>query len=324
MDIVEEIDGGNIMGLRVGYIYNELQLLLSMKERIWSTKSKYKYYKVGDLLVLITSETYTGIVALARFTGEPYIVNSEKKDSYTYNYPIEYVKILLMEDRVKMDKNILDILCLGRGLSLNQNSIEGIYQQKAIKPKSYERFILNEVNKFPNFLNEYVNHLDVLIAEANERPEMHWTGNEGLSVDEENVIKFPIGGFQSISKLKVIKSSLEIEDKNFYSQVQKSLNSRSEERQKRINNISNPYPNSYNTTIKQYYRNPDVIAEVLIRANGICEKCEKEAPFKRASDGTLYLEVHHIKGLADGGDDTVENAMAVCPNCHREFHFGQQ
>ncbi|WP_147195697.1 HNH endonuclease [Rummeliibacillus stabekisii] len=34
------------------------------------------------------------------------------------------------------------------------------------------------------------------------------------------------------------------------------------------------------------------------------------------------LEVHHIKRLADGEEDTVENAIAVCPNCHRELHFG--
>ncbi|WP_342542729.1 HNH endonuclease signature motif containing protein [Paenisporosarcina sp. FSL H8-0542] len=35
-----------------------------------------------------------------------------------------------------------------------------------------------------------------------------------------------------------------------------------------------------------------------------------------------YLEVHHIKRLADNGEDSVENAIAVCPNCHRELHFG--
>lgn len=293
-----------------------------MRDKIWSTKDKYKYYKVGDLLVLITSETYIGIVALAKFTGEPCVVNSVKKNSYNYHYPIEYVKILLMEDRERVDKNILDILCLGKGLLLNQNRIEEIYQQKAIKPKTYERFILNELNKFPNYLNEYVDHLDILITEANERPEMHWNGNGVLSVEEKNIIKFPLEGFQGIGKLKDIKSSLEIEDKNLYSQVQKALNSRGEERKKRLNNISNPFPNSYNTTIKLYHRNPDVIAEVLIRANGICEKCGKEAPFIRASDGTPYLEVHHIKRLADGGEDNVENAMAVCPNCHRELHFG--
>ena len=28
------------------------------------------------------------------------------------------------------------------------------------------------------------------------------------------------------------------------------------------------------------------------------------------------------KALALGGDDTVDNAIAVCPNCHRKHHFG--
>ncbi|CAE6853541.1 5-methylcytosine-specific restriction enzyme A [Paraburkholderia domus] len=68
-------------------------------------------------------------------------------------------------------------------------------------------------------------------------------------------------------------------------------------------------------------RNPYVIAEVLLRAAGICESCESPAPFTRV-DGRPYLEVHHRIRLADGGDDTVENAIALCPNCHRERHFG--
>ena len=25
--------------------------------------------------------------------------------------------------------------------------------------------------------------------------------------------------------------------------------------------------------------------------------------------------------LADGGPDTVENAVALCPNCHRRLHY---
>jgi 5-methylcytosine-specific restriction protein A len=71
-----------------------------------------------------------------------------------------------------------------------------------------------------------------------------------------------------------------------------------------------------------FVRNPDVVAEVRIRANGKCEVCKKAAPFLRRSDGTHYLEVHHVKQLANDGDDTVENALAVCPNCHREKHYG--
>ena len=72
-----------------------------------------------------------------------------------------------------------------------------------------------------------------------------------------------------------------------------------------------------------YARNPDVVAEVLLRANGICEMCTEPAPFRRKSDGTPYLEVHHKIQLADNGEDTVQNAIAACPNCHRRAHYGE-
>ncbi|MDH7515993.1 MAG: HNH endonuclease, partial [Bacteroidota bacterium] len=65
-----------------------------------------------------------------------------------------------------------------------------------------------------------------------------------------------------------------------------------------------------------------VIAEVLARANGICESCRQPAPFRRASDGSPYLEVHHRVWLSRGGEDTVSNAVALCPNCHRRMHYG--
>jgi 5-methylcytosine-specific restriction protein A len=36
----------------------------------------------------------------------------------------------------------------------------------------------------------------------------------------------------------------------------------------------------------------------------------------------LFLEVHHLLSLASGGEDTVFNAVAICPNYHRELHNG--
>ena len=71
-----------------------------------------------------------------------------------------------------------------------------------------------------------------------------------------------------------------------------------------------------------FVRNPDVVAEVLLRASGKCERCYQDAPFKRKNDSKPYLEVHHIVQLAKGGEDTVSNALALCPNCHRYLHFG--
>jgi 5-methylcytosine-specific restriction protein A len=71
-----------------------------------------------------------------------------------------------------------------------------------------------------------------------------------------------------------------------------------------------------------YVRNPDVVVEVLYRAGGACEGCKQSAPFSRNKDGSPYLEVHHRVHLSEGGDDTVENALALCPNCHRQEHHG--
>lgn len=72
-----------------------------------------------------------------------------------------------------------------------------------------------------------------------------------------------------------------------------------------------------------YRRNPDVVAERLFQASGHCEHCRNPAPFERI-DGRPFLEVHHRIPLAEGGDDVLNNTIALCPNCHREAHFGKK
>lgn len=72
-----------------------------------------------------------------------------------------------------------------------------------------------------------------------------------------------------------------------------------------------------------FVRDPRVVAYVLQRASGRCECCANDAPFRRP-DGRPFLEVHHVLPLADGGPDCIENAVAVCPNCHRELHHGSE
>ncbi|MDF2534444.1 MAG: nuclease [Bacillales bacterium] len=103
--------------------------------------------------------------------------------------------------------------------------------------------------------------------------------------------------------------------------VAESKGTSEELRKKRLINAPKK-PQIIQVITTNYKRNPDVVAEVLKRANGICEDCGNEAPFLRASDGTPYLEVHHVVPLSQDGDDTVDNAKALCPNCHRKAHFG--
>lgn len=70
-----------------------------------------------------------------------------------------------------------------------------------------------------------------------------------------------------------------------------------------------------------YVRDPQVKAWVLITAASRCECCDELAPFITVT-GEPFLEVHHLRSLADGGSDTVGNTVALCPNCHRELHYG--
>lgn len=80
-------------------------------------------------------------------------------------------------------------------------------------------------------------------------------------------------------------------------------------------------PSSIQSFVTQFVRDPEVVSWVLAEAAGRCECCETPAPFVR-DDGSPFLEVHHVQRLADGGEDTTNNAVAICPNCHRELHYG--
>lgn len=69
---------------------------------------------------------------------------------------------------------------------------------------------------------------------------------------------------------------------------------------------------------KSYVRDPEVRAWVRQQAEGKCEGCGEPAPFEKS--GRPFLEVHHVKHLAQEGSDRPSNAVALCPNCHRRCH----
>ena len=68
-------------------------------------------------------------------------------------------------------------------------------------------------------------------------------------------------------------------------------------------------------------RDPEVQRWILQRADGRCELCREPAPFDKPN-GSPFLEIHHVRRFADGGTDVPANAVALCPNCHREAHHG--
>lgn len=70
---------------------------------------------------------------------------------------------------------------------------------------------------------------------------------------------------------------------------------------------------------KTHERDPYVSEYAKRRAQGICQLCGGPAPF-RDRKGEPFLETHHIEWLSRGGADTIDNTVALCPNCHRKMH----
>ena len=77
----------------------------------------------------------------------------------------------------------------------------------------------------------------------------------------------------------------------------------------------------HDKVVSQYDRNQRISTVVKNRANGHCECCHQEAPFIK-ENGEPYLEEHHLIPLSEGGKDSLDNVCAICPNCHRELHYG--
>lgn len=86
----------------------------------------------------------------------------------------------------------------------------------------------------------------------------------------------------------------------------------------KIQNLNEKVKNR-NVLIKQFVRNEYIREFAKTRANGFCELCDNPAPFKD-SFGVPFLETHHVIFLSKGGQDNINNVVALCPNCHRKIH----
>ena len=133
--------------------------------------------------------------------------------------------------------------------------------------------------------------------------------------ERRNVWMFPlelIGGKPARIEYKIIEKLRQNKEKKASKISFKAL-------KKMVENQPKSKPSKRTTSSETYERDEKVVKYALLRAKGICELCEKTAPFKK-KDGTPFLEVHHIDFLSNGGDDTIENVSALCPNCHRKMH----
>jgi hypothetical protein len=73
-----------------------------------------------------------------------------------------------------------------------------------------------------------------------------------------------------------------------------------------------------------FERDPYVKAIARVRAAFRCEVPDCPSPSFPSISKEPYCEVHHLIPLAENGEDTIENAVCVCANHHRELHFGKR
>ncbi|MGG3943012.1 HNH endonuclease [Peribacillus psychrosaccharolyticus] len=74
------------------------------------------------------------------------------------------------------------------------------------------------------------------------------------------------------------------------------------------------------TATTTYERDPYVSEFAKRWAKGICQLCNHPAPFLN-KNGDPYLHTHHIEWLSRGGEDSIYNTVALCPNCHDKMHI---
>lgn len=94
------------------------------------------------------------------------------------------------------------------------------------------------------------------------------------------------------------------------------------ELRKKVKHLSSKPPKGSVATREYFMRSEDIVMYAIVRADGNCEYCNNPGPFEDLK-GNLFLEVHHIHRLADDGPDSPQNVAAICPNCHKEAHFGK-
>lgn len=140
-----------------------------------------------------------------------------------------------------------------------------------------------------------------------------WKTLEDQDGNEREAIRFqlePVGG-----------TNIEIEDGTPSSLSEEKLFQKAKQ--------SSPSPSdgmtaSSGSSSGRPYPRSEVVKEFALRtADGVCQGCNEKAPFFDEK-GEPFLEVHHLHRRSDGGADDPENVIALCPNCHRRRHHGQE
>jgi len=145
--------------------------------------------------------------------------------------------------------------------------------------------------------------------------ESYFESQSDINGNLRNVCVFPLKMFEEIAPV-LLQSYVE----QAFTKKLKQANRLSDEELERRARSGRRKSGTRRTSSLQHDRDPWINAHAKRRAGGVCQLCKVPAPFNN-SKGEPYLEVHHIEWLAKNGEDTPENTVALCPNCHRKMHI---
>jgi 5-methylcytosine-specific restriction enzyme A len=217
-------------------------------------------------------------------------------------------------------------------LVIVSNHIKTIYDDRWINDVFHYTGMGTKGNQNLNFAQNKtltesaINGVNIHLFEVFKEREYTYIGKVKLSSppyfekqpDESGIIRdacvFPL-------KLKDgLLPAIRLEDvqKPFDLKVKKARSLSDEEVKRRARN-SKKSAGSRPILSQQFDRDPWVAEHAKRDAKGRCQLCEAPAPFLNEFNEP-YLETHHIEWLAKGGEDTIDNTVALCPNCHRKMH----
>lgn len=206
---------------------------------------------------------------------------------------------------------------------LNSRTYKGLFKVKGFIPGFYDgyfafKFILcSNENSWNEFINspEYTQLLSgekiyTSIDQAQKylKPLLLKQVNE----DNKNVIK--AGEYDAKLQVEAEKKFNNHSDLDLFNLATQLKNNSTTSKYKQ--------PSRIKKIIRyEYSRNPAIVTLRLRMSKGICGLCDQPGPFIDPSLGYAFLEVHHIKWLSKQGDDSIENTVGLCPNCHTKVHF---
>lgn len=241
---------------------------------------------LGNVMLLRHSDRTVRELQDAGGTLEEYTFMQPINSSYDYRHPDHppvHLLVGVVHDRVYGVFKVLGVYAEGDTYSLSSAGHREFDKTREKPPRSARRFEMEHVHSAAQ--NVTVHGWEHRQRTAVQRASGGFFGEISIAPNVEDSKQTVFPHSNAVLDLDEL-------DQRSAKEIQDSLSGTAAARHKRLE-AAPVKPFRVPVTTTAFIRNADVIAEVLSRANGTCELCQRAAPFNRRSDGTPYLEVHH-------------------------------